>query len=156
MATHSSILVWRILWTEEPRGLQSKGPQRVRHDWVTTHSLTLQPHGLQHTSLSVLHHLPEFAQTYVYWISDAIQTSHPLSSPILSALSLAQTQGLFQWVCSLNQVAKVLELRLQHQLSSVEFSCSVVSDSLWSHGLKHARLPSITNSQSLLKLMSIE
>ena len=35
MATHSSILAWRILWTEEPGGLQSKGSQRVRHDWVT-------------------------------------------------------------------------------------------------------------------------
>ena len=104
----------------------------------------------------VLHYLLEFARTHVYWISDAIQTSHPLSSPILSALSLVQTQGLFQWVCSSNQVAKVLELRLQYQFSSVEFSRSVVSDSLWSHGLKHARLPSITNSQSLLKLMSIE
>ena len=41
-------------------------------------------------------------------------------------------------------------------ISSVQFSCSVVSDSLWSHGLQHASLPSITNSQSLLKLMSIE
>ena len=35
MATHSSILAWRILWTEEPGGLQSMGSQRVRHDWVT-------------------------------------------------------------------------------------------------------------------------
>ena len=35
MATHSSILAWRILWIEEPGGLQSMGSQRVRHDWVT-------------------------------------------------------------------------------------------------------------------------
>ena len=35
MATHSSILAWRILWTEEPGGLQSMGSQRVGHDWVT-------------------------------------------------------------------------------------------------------------------------
>ena len=38
MATHSSILAWRIPWTEEPGGLQSIGSQRVRHDWVTEHA----------------------------------------------------------------------------------------------------------------------
>ena len=130
MATHSSILVWRILWTEEPRGLQSKGPQRVRHDWVTTHSLTLQPHGLQHTSLSVLHHLPEFAQTYVYWISDAIQTSHPLSSPSPSAINLSQHQSLFKWVSSSHQVAKVLEFQLQHQSFQWIFRTDLLQDGL--------------------------
>ena len=35
MVTHSSILAWRIPWTEEPGGLQSMGPQRIRHNWVT-------------------------------------------------------------------------------------------------------------------------
>ena len=39
MATHSSILAWKIPWTEEPGGLQSKGSQRVRHDWAHTHIL---------------------------------------------------------------------------------------------------------------------
>ena len=62
----------------------------------------------------VLLYLPEFAQTHVHWISDAIQPSHSLSSPSL-ALNLSQHQGLFQWVSSLHQVAKVLELQLQHQ-----------------------------------------
>ena len=38
MATHSSILAWRIPWTEEPVGLQSMGSQRVRHDWATKHA----------------------------------------------------------------------------------------------------------------------
>ena len=38
MATHSSILAWRIQWTEEPGGLQSIGLQRVRHDWATEHA----------------------------------------------------------------------------------------------------------------------
>ena len=47
----------------------------------------------------VLHYLPEFAQTHVRWVGDAIQPSHPLSSPSL-ALSLSQHQGLFQWVSS--------------------------------------------------------
>ena len=56
----------------------------------------------------VLHYLPEFTQTHVHWVSDAIQSSHPLSSPSAPALNLSQHQGLFQWVSSLHQVAKVL------------------------------------------------
>ena len=63
----------------------------------------------------VLHHLPEFAQTHVCWVSDAIQPSHPLLPPSPPALNLSQFQGLFQWVSSSHQVAKVLELQLQHQ-----------------------------------------
>ena len=63
----------------------------------------------------VLHHLPEFAQTHIHWVSDAIQPSHPLSSPSPPAFNLAQHQGPFQWVGSLHQVAKVLEFHLQHQ-----------------------------------------
>ena len=63
----------------------------------------------------VLHYLPEFAQTHVCWVSDAIQPSPPLSPPSPLALSLSQHRGLFQWVGSLHQVAKVLELQLQHQ-----------------------------------------
>ena len=62
----------------------------------------------------ILHYLPEFAQTHVHWIDDAIQPSHPLLSPS-PAFSVAQHQGLFQWVGSWHQVAKVLELQLQHQ-----------------------------------------
>ena len=59
----------------------------------------------------VLHSLPEFAQTHVHWISDAIQPYHPLSPPSPPALSLSQHQGIFQWVSSLHQVAKVLALQ---------------------------------------------
>ena len=61
----------------------------------------------------VLHHLPEFAQTHVHWVGDAIQPSHPLSSPSPPAFNLPQHQGLFQSVSCSHQVAKVLEL--QHQ-----------------------------------------
>ena len=64
---------------------------------------------------AVLHYLMEFAQTHVHWINDAIQPSHPLSPPSPPALNLSQHQGLFQWVGSSHQVAKVLELQLQHQ-----------------------------------------
>ena len=75
---------------------------------------SLRYYGLQQPGFPVLHHLPECAQTHVHWVSDAIQPSHPLSSPS-HAFNLSQHQGLFQWVSSLHQVAKVLELQLQHQ-----------------------------------------
>ena len=61
------------------------------------------------------HQLPEFTQTRVHWVSEAIQWSHPLSSPSSLAFNLSQHQGLFQWVSSLHQVVKVLEFQLQHQ-----------------------------------------
>ena len=64
----------------------------------------------------VQHQLPEFTQTHVYRIGDAIQPSHPLSFPSPPAFNLSQHQGLFQWVSSSNQVAKVLEFQLQHVL----------------------------------------
>ena len=63
----------------------------------------------------VLYCLPEFAETLVYWVDDAIQPSHPLLPPSPFALNLSQNQGLFQWVSCLHHVAKVLELQLQHQ-----------------------------------------
>ena len=65
--------------------------------------------------LPVHHQLPEFTQTHVHWVGDAIQPSHPLSSPSPPALNLSQHQGLFQWVSSLHQVAKILEFQLQHK-----------------------------------------
>ena len=60
--------------------------------------------------LPVHHQFPEFTQTHVHWVSDAIQLSHPLLSPSPPAFNLSQHQGLFQWVGSSHQLAKVLEL----------------------------------------------
>ena len=51
--------------------------------------------------LPVHHQLPEFTQTHVHQVGDAIQPSHPLSSPSLHAPNPSQLQGLFQWVKSL-------------------------------------------------------
>ena len=65
--------------------------------------------------LPVHHQLPEFTQTHAYHVSDAIQPSHPLSSPYPPAPNPSQHQGLFQWVNSLHEEAKVLEFQLQHQ-----------------------------------------
>ena len=65
--------------------------------------------------LPVHHQLPEFTQLHVHWVGDAIQPSHPLSSPSPPAFNLSQQQGLFKWVSSSHQVARVLEFQLQHQ-----------------------------------------
>ena len=61
------------------------------------------------------HQLPELTQTHVHRVGDAMQPSHTLSCPSLPAFNLSQLQGLFQWVSSSHQVAKVLELQLQNQ-----------------------------------------
>ena len=81
---------------------------------VTKSCLTLHdPMNRSTSSFRVPHHLLEFAQVNVHWVSDAIQPSHPLLSPSPSAYNLSQQQSLFQWVVSWHQVAKVLELQLQ-------------------------------------------
>ena len=65
--------------------------------------------------LTVHHQLPESTQTHVHWVGDAIQPSHRLSSPSPPALNLSQHQGLFKWISSSRQVARVLEFQLQHE-----------------------------------------
>ena len=65
--------------------------------------------------LPIHHKLPEFTQTHAHWVDDAIQSSHPLSSPSLPAPNSSQHQGLFQRVNSSHEMAKVLEFQLQHQ-----------------------------------------
>ena len=75
----------------------------------------------------VHHHLPELAQTHVHQVDNAIQPSHPLSFPSPCFFILSQHQGLLQWVNSSHQVAKVLELQLQHQ----SFQWIFRTDFLW-------------------------
>ena len=65
--------------------------------------------------LPVRHQLPEFTQTHVHWVSDAIQPFHPLSSLSPPTFNPSHHQGLFKWVSSLHQVARVSEFQLQHQ-----------------------------------------
>ena len=65
--------------------------------------------------LPVHHQLSESTQTHVHWVGDVIQPSHPLSSPSPPAFNFSQHQGLFKWVSSSHQTAKVLEFQLQHQ-----------------------------------------
>ena len=85
---------------------------------VAQSCLTLQPHGLQHARLPCPSPLPELAQTQVHWVSNAFQPSHPLLSLSPLAFTLSQHQALFQGVSSSYQVAKALELQLQHTPSN--------------------------------------
>ena len=174
MATHSSILAWRIQWTEGSGGLQSIHSRNVGHDWSnlakvtritlpskiealwsvrqaqvffktlvskkhwqirkdnyqlqrqlfhwnliykvfiykifhnTFNSVTLcDPMNRSMPGLPVHHHLPEFTQTHVHQVRDAIQPSHPRSSPSPPAPNPSQHQSLFQWVNSSHEGAKV-------------------------------------------------
>ena len=75
---------------------------------------SLQPHGLQYARLPCLSPTPGVC-TNIHQIGDAIQPSQPLLSPSPPAFNLSQHQGLFQWVSSSHQVAKVLEFQLQHR-----------------------------------------
>ena len=91
-------------------------PQRfssVQFSSVTQLCLTLcDPMNCSTPGLSVHHQLPEYTQTHVHWVGDAIQTSHPLSSPSPPAPNPFQHQSLFQWVNSSHEVVKVLEFQL--------------------------------------------
>ena len=128
----ASLTQWTRVWpnsgrwwkTGKPGVLQSVGSQRVKrlNSWVQFSSiaqscLTLcSPTDCRTPGLPIHHQLlPEPAQTQVHWVGNAIQPSHPLSSPSPPAFNLSQHQGLSQWVGSLHQGARVLELRLQHQ-----------------------------------------
>ena len=80
----------------------------VQFSSVTQSYLTLcDPMNRSTPGLPVHHQRPEFTQTHVLWVSDAIQPSHPLSSPSPPAPNPSQHQSLFQWVNSSHEVAKV-------------------------------------------------
>ena len=80
--------------------------------------------------LPVHHQFPEFTQTRVHQVGDAIQPSHPLSSPFTPACNFSQHQGLFKWVSSLHQVTKVLGFQLQHQSFQWIFRTDFLQDGL--------------------------
>ena len=109
-----------------PKIFHQKG---IKHS-VAQLCLTLcDPLDCSTPGLPVHHQLPEFTQTHVHWVSDAIQPSHPQSSRS-PAFNLAQHQGLFHWISSLHQVAKVLEFQLQHQSFQRIFRIDFLSDGL--------------------------
>ena len=121
-ASHSPFLLAASLWTlllssPLPQTLPLLPPSAVSPFSAVAQSCpTLcDPMNRSRPGLPVHHQLPEFTQTHVHWVSDAIHPSYPLSSPSPPAFNLSQHQGLFQWVSSLHQVAKVLKFQLQHQ-----------------------------------------
>ena len=120
MATHFSILPWEIPRTEERDRLQSMLSSQLSMHTVSSIAqlcLTLwNPMDYSTPGFPVHLRLPELAQTHVHRAGDAIQPSHHLSFLSPPAFNLSQLQGLFQWVNSLYQVAKVLELQLQYQI----------------------------------------
>ena len=95
MATHSSFLAWKIPWTEEPGELQFS--QLVSESVVAQLCPDLfDPMDCSTPGFPVHHQLPELVQTHVHQVSNAIQPSHPLSSPSPPTFNLSQHQGLFQ------------------------------------------------------------
>ena len=88
------------------------------------------PMGCSMPGFPVHHQLLELAQTHFHGVGDAIQPSHPLSSPSPPTFNLSQHQGLFQWVSSSHQVAKVLVFQLQHQSFQRVFRTDFLQDGL--------------------------
>ena len=95
-----------VLWKRNIIMLLFSSVQSLSHVWLC------DPMNRSMPGLPVHHQLPESTQTHVHWVGDAIQPSYPLSSPSPPALNLCQHQGLFKWVGSLQQVAKLLEFQL--------------------------------------------
>ena len=73
---------------------------------------------------------PKFTQTDVHRVGDVIEPCHPLSSPFPPTFKLSQNQGLFQWVSSSHQVARVLEFQLQHQTFQWTLRTDLLQDGL--------------------------
>ena len=124
MAPYSSVLAWRIPGTGELGGLPSMELHRFRHDWSDLAAAAVQ--SLSHVRLFVtpwtaahqdsLSINSSRSSLKLTSIESVVPSSHLiLSSPSPPALNLSQHQGLFQWVSSLHQVAKVLEFQLQNQ-----------------------------------------
>ena len=87
----------------------------------------------------VHHQLLEIDQTHVHWVGNVIQPSHPLSSPSPPPFNLSQHQGLFKWVSSLHQVAKVLEFQLRMDWFDLLADQGTVKNLLQYHSSKASR-----------------
>ena len=112
---------WHLGWRKWLRVQGKEAQENLRRGLVQFRSVAqscptlCDPMDCSTLGFPAHHQLPEFTQSHVHRVSDAIQPSHPLSFPSPPTFSLSQHQGLFQWVSSSHQVAKVLEFQLQHQ-----------------------------------------
>ena len=104
-AAHTTLASWQKQYSSI-FSVQFISVQSLSRVWLCN------PMNCSTPGLPVHQQLPEFTQTHVHWVSDAIQPSYPLWSPSPPAFSLSQHQGFFQWVSSSHQVAKVLEFQL--------------------------------------------
>ena len=112
----AAVRIGRNMETVENRLMRTEEVSAHQFSSVAQSCLTLcNPINHSMPGLPVHHQLLDSTQTHVHWVGDAIQLSHPLLSPSLPALNLSQYQGLFKWVFSSHQVAKILEFQLQHQ-----------------------------------------
>ena len=103
-------------WEDHILTIRPSGNSSFWFSSVTQSCLTLcDPMNCRTPGLPVHHQLLESTQTHVHCVGDAIQPSHPPLSPSPPAFNLSQHQGLFKWVSSSHQVAKVLEFQFQHQ-----------------------------------------
>ena len=109
---------WKRPWCWERLKAGGERGNRGWDGWVTSftqwYPTVHNPMDCSTPGFPVPHRLLEFAQVHFHCIGDVIQPSNPVA-PSPSALCLCQNQGLFQWVSTSHQVAKVLELQLQHQ-----------------------------------------
>ena len=103
----------------------------VQFSSVAQSCLTLcDPMDCSTPGFPVHHQLPEFSRTHAHQVTDAIQPSHPLSSTSPPTFNISQHQGLFKWVSSSHQVAKVLEFQLQRQSFQWTFRTDFLQDGL--------------------------
>ena len=107
---------------------RSRGKGAIRYcSAPKSHPTLSDPIDCSMPGSSALHYSPNFVQTHVHRVGDAIQPPHPLSPPSPFAFNLSQNQGLFQRVGSSHQVAKVLELQLEHQSFQGIFRINILS-----------------------------
>ena len=122
LTEESSLEYWTLLPPDHPPSTLSSVAQSC--------PTLCDPMDCSTPGLPVHHQLPEHAQTHVHRLGDAIQPPHPLSSPSPPAFNLSQHQGLFQWVSSSHQVARVLEFSADgsQPLAGVQtHTCSILS-----------------------------
>ena len=127
---YSGLISFRMDWFDLLINKKQKSQERLSSDTASIHWFAMNSTVVQFSSVPlscpalcdptdcstpgfpVHHQIPEFTQTHVHGVSDAIQPSHPLSSPSPPTFSLSQHQGLFKWADSSPQVAQVLEFHL--------------------------------------------
>ena len=113
----NKVIFWNefsLTWKEKKKKKKPQWPCQAYSDQISGSVVfdSCDPMNRSTPGLPVHHQLPEFTQTHVHRVSDAIQPSHPLVSPSPPAPNPSQHQSLFQWVNSSHEVAKVLDFQL--------------------------------------------